>query len=139
MSIKRKEERERFGKKLIRLKSSSLACLCLAPKTTTMGRPVLSTPCINNLLWESSLGISEGDMEPLGTKDRLQLRYLRNRVEAFSMSRSRALRNRRIIKSSSPCQADKFKIGIKLEIKIEIQKERKKPCKRDLGLRPRLS
>lgn len=85
----------------IRLNSSRLLGLWRPPKTTTMGRPNLSCPCINNLLWSSSFGISDGDMQPFGTNSFLQLKYLRNKAEAFSMSRSRALRNLRIIKSST--------------------------------------
>lgn len=87
--------------KSLRLSSSMLFCLCLLPKITTMGRPFLSRPCINNLLWASSFGISDAPMEPLGTNVCLQLRYFRNRLEAFSMSRSRARRNLLIMKLST--------------------------------------
>ena len=90
----------------IRLKSSRLVLegLCLPPKPTTMGRPILSTPCINNLSWVRSLEISDADMEPFGTNSRLQFRYFKSRVEPFSISRSRARRNLRIIKSSTSCR-----------------------------------
>ncbi|KAK6922478.1 hypothetical protein RJ641_012985 [Dillenia turbinata] len=48
-------------------------------------------------------GTSDGDMEPLGTKSRLQLRYWSNNSEALSTSRSRARKNLLIMKSSTSC------------------------------------
>lgn len=88
-----------------RLNSSGLPLegLCLFPKATTIGRPILSCPCIHTLLCDRSLAISDSGMCPFGRTVFFQARYLRKSVEAFSMSMSRARRNRLIIRSSTSC------------------------------------